>query len=177
MRARTLGDVTTQTAKAVDYPGAEAPARNYDLDANGVRIAVHEWGDADAPPLLAVHGGFDFARTYDLFAPRLAAGGWRVVAWDQRGHGDSEHAELYSWDADMRDAHPTAKCQTLHLQCHHGRVYYTCLALRHLVNFTVAASEDTRPPSFSVQTARPAAVRENSWQPLDNTLTHTHTHD
>ena len=28
----------------------------------------------------AVHGGFDFARTYDLFAPRLAAGGWRVVS-------------------------------------------------------------------------------------------------
>jgi len=27
-----------------------------------------------------------------------------VVAWDQRGHGDSEHATLYSWDADVRDA-------------------------------------------------------------------------
>lgn len=92
------------TGATIDFPGAEAPARRYDLDANGVRIAVHEWGDPDAPPLLAVHGGFDFARTYDLFAPRLAAGGWRVVAWDQRGHGDSEHAALYSWDADLRDA-------------------------------------------------------------------------
>jgi pimeloyl-ACP methyl ester carboxylesterase len=65
---------------------------------------VHEWGDAAAPPLFCVHGGFDFARTYDEFAPKLAAGGWRVVAWDQRGHGDSEHAELYSWDGDLRDA-------------------------------------------------------------------------
>ena len=27
-------------------------------------------------------------------APLLAAGGWRVVCWDQRGHGDSEHAAL-----------------------------------------------------------------------------------
>jgi pimeloyl-ACP methyl ester carboxylesterase len=27
-----------------------------------------------------------------------------VCAWDQRGHGDSEHAALYSWDADLRDA-------------------------------------------------------------------------
>jgi pimeloyl-ACP methyl ester carboxylesterase len=26
------------------------------------------------------------------------------VAWDQRGHGDSEHAALYNWDADVRDA-------------------------------------------------------------------------
>lgn len=91
-------------ANELEYPGAEHPARQYHLDANGLQIAVHEWGRVDDPPLLLVHGGFDFARTYDVFAPKLAAGGWRVVCWDQRGHGDSEHAELYSWDADMRDA-------------------------------------------------------------------------
>ena len=26
-----------------------------------------------------------------------------MVCWDQPGHGDSEHARLYSWDGDMRD--------------------------------------------------------------------------
>jgi pimeloyl-ACP methyl ester carboxylesterase len=92
------------TSSELPYPGAEHPSRDYDLSSDGVRIAVHEWGDEDAPPVLAVHGGFDFGRTYDAFAPRIAAGGWRVIAWDQRGHGDSEHAQLYSWDADMRDA-------------------------------------------------------------------------
>jgi pimeloyl-ACP methyl ester carboxylesterase len=71
---------------------------------NGVSIALHEWGDETADPLFLVHGGLDFARTYSAFAPRLAAAGWRVVAWDQRGHGDSEHAALYGWDADIRDA-------------------------------------------------------------------------
>jgi len=40
-----------------------------------------------------VHGGFDFARTYDVFAPKLAAAGWRVIAYDQRGHGDSDKLE------------------------------------------------------------------------------------
>jgi pimeloyl-ACP methyl ester carboxylesterase len=64
---------------------------------------VHEWGDATAPPLLLAHGGFDFARTFDVFAPLLAAEGWRVVSWDHRGHGDSAHAHLYSWEADARD--------------------------------------------------------------------------
>lgn len=88
----------------ITHPGAEAPARVHRLDSNGVEIAIHEWGDADAPPLMLVHGGFDFARTYSVFAPLLAAAGWRCVAWDQRGHGDSGHAELYSWDADLRDA-------------------------------------------------------------------------
>jgi pimeloyl-ACP methyl ester carboxylesterase len=71
---------------------------------HGVRLAVHEWGREDAPPLLLAHGGFDFSRTFDVFAPLLAAGGWRVVSFDQRGHGDSDHAALYSWDADARDA-------------------------------------------------------------------------
>ena len=85
------------------FPDARRPDRTYDLPAHGVRIAVHEWGDADAPPLMMMHGGFDFARTFDGFAPKLADAGWRVVSWDQRGHGNSEHAPLYSGDGDMRD--------------------------------------------------------------------------
>jgi pimeloyl-ACP methyl ester carboxylesterase len=89
---------------AGSYPGAVAPDRQRRVDAGGVGIATYEWGGEDAPPLFLVHGGFDFARTFDLLAPRLAAAGWRVVAWDQRGHGDSDRAALYSWDADVRDA-------------------------------------------------------------------------
>ena len=88
----------------IDIPGARAPDRTYRIDAGGVGLAIHEWGDADAPPLVMAHGGFDFARTFDTFAPLLADAGWRVVSWDQRGHGDSTYAELYSWDADLRDA-------------------------------------------------------------------------
>src|SRR6516162_1018626 len=86
------------------YPGARRPDRSRTVDAYGVRLAVYEWGDADAPPILFAHGGFDFAGTFDTLAPRVADGGWRVVSWDQRGHGDSDHADLYSWDADQRDA-------------------------------------------------------------------------
>jgi pimeloyl-ACP methyl ester carboxylesterase len=74
------------------------------VDAGGVGIAVHEWGPASADPIFLVHGGFDFARTFEVFAPMLADAGWRVVAWDQRGHGDSDHAALYSWDSDIHDA-------------------------------------------------------------------------
>jgi pimeloyl-ACP methyl ester carboxylesterase len=91
-------------ARAASYPGAHAPERRRSVEFHGLRLAVHEWGREDAPPLLLAHGGFDFSRTFDVFAPRLAAGGWRVVSFDQRGHGDSDHAALYSWDADARDA-------------------------------------------------------------------------
>src|SRR5688500_15543210 len=91
-------------ADVVTYPGAQRPDRTRVVWSSGLAIAVYEWGDEDAPPLLLAHGGFDFAGTFDVFAPLLAAGGWRVISWDHRGHGDSEHAALYSWDADVRDA-------------------------------------------------------------------------
>jgi pimeloyl-ACP methyl ester carboxylesterase len=85
-------------------PAARRPDRQQRVAGFGVGIAVSEWGDEAAPPLLVAHGGFDFVGTLDVFAPMLADGGWRVISWDQRGHGDSDHAELYHWDADMRDA-------------------------------------------------------------------------
>ncbi|MGD8860704.1 MAG: alpha/beta hydrolase [Myxococcales bacterium] len=90
-------------ARFASYPGARPPDRQRTVDSGGVRLAVYEWGDEKAPPVVLVHGGFDFARTFDVFAPLIADGGYRVVSWDHRGHGDSQHAELYSWVADERD--------------------------------------------------------------------------
>lgn len=86
------------------FPGARTPDRFRRVDADGVGIAVYEWGAESSPVVFFVHGGSDFARTFDVLAPRVADAGWRVVAWDHRGHGDSDHAALYSWDADIRDA-------------------------------------------------------------------------
>jgi pimeloyl-ACP methyl ester carboxylesterase len=91
-------------AALVSYPGARAPDRTRTVHSSGLALAVYEWGEEDSPPLLLAHGGLDFARTFDVFAPLLADGGWRVVAWDHRGHGNSEHPVLYSWTADVRDA-------------------------------------------------------------------------
>jgi pimeloyl-ACP methyl ester carboxylesterase len=96
--------VTQPPTAAPSFPGARRPDRTRSVDAHGLRLAVYEWGDESAPPILFAHGGFDFAGTYDTLAPLVADGGWRVVSWDQRGHGDSDHAELYSWEADQRDA-------------------------------------------------------------------------
>lgn len=91
-------------SEVVSFPGARAPDRVRAVVSHGIRLAVYEWGEPDAPPLALAHGGFDFARTFDVFAPLLADVGWRVVSWDQRGHGDSEHAAMYSWEGDLRDA-------------------------------------------------------------------------
>lgn len=96
--------VTTEENETIIFPGARAPDRQRVVDSSGLSLSVKEWGSAEAPPVLFAHGGFDLARTFDVFAPMLADAGWRVVAWDQRGHGDSQHAVLYSWEADVRDA-------------------------------------------------------------------------
>lgn len=98
-----MGQAEILDDDAATYEGARAPDRMRRVNSRGLGIAVYEWGEISAPPVLMAHGGFDFARTLDVFAPLLAAGGYRVVSFDQRGHGDSEHAALYSWDADIRD--------------------------------------------------------------------------
>ena len=85
--------------EVVTYPGARRPDRSRRVASHGVGIAVYEWGSPESPPVLLAHGGFDFAGTFDGFAPLLAdaAGAWSRGY--HRGHGDSDHAALYSWQA------------------------------------------------------------------------------
>ena len=53
-------------------------------------IAALEWGERDAPPLLALHGWLDNAASFAAVAP-LLAGEFRVIALDLPGHGRSAH--------------------------------------------------------------------------------------
>jgi pimeloyl-ACP methyl ester carboxylesterase len=55
------------------------------------RLRLHyvDWGNADAPPLILVHGGRDHCRNWDWVAQRLSQR-YHVIAPDLRGHGDSQ---------------------------------------------------------------------------------------
>ncbi|HET7876077.1 MAG TPA: alpha/beta fold hydrolase [Methylomirabilota bacterium] len=64
---------------------------------NGLGLHYVEWGRPDAPPVLLLHGITGHARVWDTLAGRLADR-YRVLALDQRGHGDSDAPE----DADYR---------------------------------------------------------------------------
>ena len=55
----------------------------------GRRFHYTEWGEPTAPPLVMLHGVTGHARTWDEEAAALASR-YRVLALDQRGHGDSE---------------------------------------------------------------------------------------
>jgi len=72
------------------------------LDINAIAIAWHERGTGDGVPLVLCHGytgsSYDFSLHLDALA-RLT--GRRVIALDQRGHGESTHvgrAEGYTID-------------------------------------------------------------------------------
>jgi len=56
---------------------------------NGQRFHYTEWGAPTAPPLVMLHGVTGHARTWDEEAALLASR-YRVLALDQRGHGDSD---------------------------------------------------------------------------------------
>lgn len=55
------------------------------------RLRLHylDWGNHDKPTLVLVHGGRDHARSWDWVAEELCKD-WRVIALDNRGHGDSD---------------------------------------------------------------------------------------
>jgi pimeloyl-ACP methyl ester carboxylesterase len=63
--------------------------RDLFLEANRLRHHLLEWGSGERVVLL-LHGFQEHAHAWDFVAPRLAAAGFRVLALDWRGHGDSE---------------------------------------------------------------------------------------
>jgi len=62
------------------------------VTAAGCEVNVVEWGSADAPPVLLLHGGMAHARWWDLVASRLASR-LHLFAIDLPGHGDSPWLE------------------------------------------------------------------------------------
>lgn len=78
--------------------------RDHVLRLRGSHFHYTEWGPPAAPPVLLLHGVTGHARTWDDEAGALA-GRYRILALDQRGHGDSDPAPDgdYSTDALVAD--------------------------------------------------------------------------
>ncbi len=59
---------------------------------DGLVLRDEAFGAAHAPPALLLHGGGQTHHAWKGSAESLAAAGWRAVAMDLRGHGDSDWA-------------------------------------------------------------------------------------
>jgi pimeloyl-ACP methyl ester carboxylesterase len=65
--------------------------RDHTVTLDGLALHYCEWGPAHARPLVLLHGITGHARTWDHLALALQPGS-RVIALNQRGHGDSQWA-------------------------------------------------------------------------------------
>lgn len=87
---------------AIPLSDLRMPAPQGIFVGDGVRLATYTWGDIDAPVVVAVHGFASNARdTWVLggWKTALVEAGFRVLAIDLRGHGQSEkphEASAYS---------------------------------------------------------------------------------
>jgi pimeloyl-ACP methyl ester carboxylesterase len=69
----------------------EVPYWSRNIVLRQLRFHFLEWGAPDAPPIVLLHGGHQSAHSWDLVSLHLARR-YRVLALDQRGHGDTEWA-------------------------------------------------------------------------------------
>jgi len=58
--------------------------------ANGVRLAADHWGSDNGPFVILLHGGGQTRHAWKDAGEALGAAGYYAVAFDARGHGDSD---------------------------------------------------------------------------------------
>jgi pimeloyl-ACP methyl ester carboxylesterase len=75
------------------------------IGASGIRLAVDFWGGATGPLVVLLHGGGQTRYAWKHVGQMLGTAGYCAVAFDARGHGDSDWAPngQYSQDAMVAD--------------------------------------------------------------------------
>jgi esterase len=106
------------------------------LDIGGLSFHYVDWGGSGTP-LLMLHGLSGHARTWDHTAAALSDR-YRVLALDQRGHGDSDWAPRYGFGPMSDDV--LAFLDALQL----GEVTLMGLSMGGLVSFVFAAAHPDR---------------------------------
>ncbi len=81
---------------------ATPAAIDHSITLNGLRFNYREWPNEGAQALVLLHGFTGHARSWDTFAESMQAN-YRVLALDQRGHGDSEWATDYAPERMIED--------------------------------------------------------------------------
>lgn len=70
-------------------PGTPDPMHFWNGE-GGLRIAGDSWGDPDGPLVLLQHGGGQTRHAWKGAGERLGAAGYCAIAFDARGHGDTD---------------------------------------------------------------------------------------
>lgn len=141
---------------------ADVPVRERLVRANGLLHHVIEWGDEAAREVvLLAHGFLDLAWGFALIAPRLVREGRKVVAFDWRGHGESEwvgrggYYHFVDYVLDLHELVPQISSVPLHLVGHSmGGTASTLYAATHPERIrTLSLLEGLGPPAEDVNKA------------------------
>lgn len=110
----------------------------------------------DGRAAMLFHRGHEHGGRLQQVANTLAARGWRVFVWDQRGHGRSPgpRGDAPDFQSLARDA----ECFAKHLQSAHGIRLENTAVVAHSVGAVVAATwvHDYAPPLKAMVLATPA---------------------
>jgi len=128
------------------------------LSPSGVfhRVAYHEWGPADGPVLLCVHGLTRNGRDFDAVAERFS-GRWRVVCVDVVGRGESDwladpaHYGTHQYTADL-----TALIARLGVE----KVHWLGTSMGGLLGMFMAAGRNSPVASLLINDAGPVVKKE-----------------
>lgn len=85
-------------------PGTPDPQHRWP-GSGGVTLAGDAWGPIDGPLVLLQHGGGQTRHAWKHAGETLGSAGYRAIAFDARGHGDSDWAPdgIYGQDSMVED--------------------------------------------------------------------------
>lgn len=81
-------------------PGTPIPMHKW-TGAGGIAIAGDTWGDPDGPLVVLLHGGGQTRHAWKGAGETLGKSGYHAVAFDARGHGDSDWADPEAYGPDF----------------------------------------------------------------------------
>jgi pimeloyl-ACP methyl ester carboxylesterase len=124
--------------------------------ANGLEHHVLVWGDDGSPTIVLCHGFLDLAWSWGAVGSALAEMGFRAVAFDWRGHGETQHVGaggyyyFPDYVLDLHELVPQVSSGALHLVGHSmGATAVLLYAATHpKVLRTLTVIEGLGPPDF-----------------------------
>ena len=93
----------------------DVPYTSCNIVLRQMRFHFLEWGRPNARPIVLLHGGHQSAHSWDLVSLHLAQN-YRILALDQRGHGDSEWARDVTYSSQEMSLDAEAFIEAMHLE-------------------------------------------------------------
>ena len=158
------------------------PTSRY-VNNHGLRLHYLDYGRADLPPMLLLHGMRDSALSWEIFA-RPMTDEYRVLSLDSRGHGDSDSAgpNGYRYDDYISDIEALADhldlTDMIIVGHSAGGRYAWSYAVRHPDRVRALVIVDIDPDAQNPQTAKDfqaIAAEPESWPTEDDFLAYLKT--